>query len=312
MEVRMKSIHERALEKASCFKRAEADLLEIIDEIDKAKSYFEKEFTSCFDYCVKFLKLSEAVSYNFISIARKSRQVPELVTAIKEEKISVSSAKKIAAVITPENKVHWLELAQTMPKAQLEKEVARANPQAAVQERVRYVAEDRLRLELAVSEKTINALKRAQEILSQRMGKHISMEEAIGVALGEFVERRDPVKKAARAGQRSEVRSAKGIQLVPGPVAKKDVGEGQYETQVNIPFERTRLRASQVHQINLRDRGQCTYIDNTGNRCEQKKWLQVHHVVSVRAGGQNGLGHLKTLCSAHHRMIHGRGRVSAH
>ncbi|MBI2605974.1 MAG: HNH endonuclease [Deltaproteobacteria bacterium] len=39
-------------------------------------------------------------------------------------------------------------------------------------------------------------------------------------------------------------------------------------------------------------------------RCEQKRWLQVHHIKPVSLGGGNTLENLTTLCSGHHRMRH--------
>src|SRR5688572_10094609 len=97
------TIHERALECAGNFKRAESALIDIIQEIDSLKSFREKGFTSTFEYCVKFLKLSESNTYNFITVARKSVEVPELKAAIEKDLISVSKAKKIASVITESN-----------------------------------------------------------------------------------------------------------------------------------------------------------------------------------------------------------------
>jgi len=73
---------------------------------------------------------------------------------------------------------------------------------------------------------------------------------------------------------------------------------------INIPFERTRIKAKITHQLNLRDQVQCTQITPDGNRCEQRKWLQVHHIIPISHGGQNELPNLKTLCTAHHQMAH--------
>jgi hypothetical protein len=60
--------------------------------------------TSLFSYCVEVLKLSEDSSYALIRVARKSVEVPKLKVAVYQGELSVAAAKRIAAVITPENK----------------------------------------------------------------------------------------------------------------------------------------------------------------------------------------------------------------
>jgi hypothetical protein len=63
------------------------------------------------------------------------------------------------------------------------------------------------------------------------------------------------------------------------------------------------IPAREKHAVNLRDQGQCTYEIN-GKRCENKRWIEMHHIVTRVAGGNHSAENLRTLCSAHHKMIH--------
>ena len=271
-------LHERAVEIAGRFHRAESELIDILQKIDDQKLYFDMGFTSLFDYSVKALKLSEANAYNFITVARKSKSVPELKEAIAAGLINVSKARKITPVLTPENKNYWLTLAQELPKAKLEKEVAKNCPSQMVSERAQYVSEDRLKLTLGVSEEVMDLLKRVQDLESQRTGKAVSFEETLKVALELYVEKKDPVEKAKR-----------NIKTVHQPVLG----------QVEIPFQRNSLAQRIKNQIHLRDQGQCTQ-----KGCQNTKWLQIHHKIPISHGGTNDLQNLETLCSQHHRMKH--------
>ncbi len=332
------TIHERALEIAGRFKRSSIELIEIIQDIDSARSYREKDFGSTHEYCLKYLKLSADVAYNFITVARKSKEVPELKAAIREDLITVSNAKKIVSVINPENKTHWLQMAQSLPKAKLEKEIAKINPQTATPEKIKYVSETRLKLELGISEEVMNDLKRAQDVLSQKMGAHASLEDVLGRSLKEFLRKEDPLKKAQRVGLREEkrdradVQSHKRSELVPGPVELIAPGEseagkadGPRESRKprelsepamashrrrssnqshSIPYNRGPLNARLTRQVTLRDQAQCTHITPTGERCLERKWLAVHHIIPISQGGQDELPNLKTLCFAHHQLAH--------
>jgi hypothetical protein len=43
----------------------------------------------------------------------------------------------------------------------------------------------------------------------------------------------------------------------------------------------------------------------TGPINENRRWLDVHHILLLSAGGTNDLVNLALLCSAHHRLEHG-------
>ena len=69
-------------------------------------------------------------------------------------------------------------------------------------------------------------------------------------------------------------------------------------------FQRKPIRASVIHQVHLRDEGQCTYYDKQGKRCSSKCFLEVHHKRLVSQGGDNSVDNLQLLCSGHHKVCH--------
>ena len=154
-------LHQRALTVAKKFREAESELIDLLQEIDTQKTFREVGYTSLFEYAVKALKLSEANASNFITVARKSKSVPELQLAINAGDLTVSKARKITPILTTENSGHWIEMAKTLSKPQLEKEVARVAPQTLTPERIKYVTADRLEFKIGISEEIMVKLKRA-------------------------------------------------------------------------------------------------------------------------------------------------------
>src|SRR5262249_48620973 len=126
----MKSLHELALQAAANYFRAEAELLDILQKIDKERTYRQLGYTSLFLYAVGALKLPEGTAYNFINVARKAREVPALKAAIAASDLSVGKARRIVSVLTLENQDEWIEKAKNLSQRSLEKEVARVNPSA--------------------------------------------------------------------------------------------------------------------------------------------------------------------------------------
>jgi hypothetical protein len=317
----MQSIHDRARGAAQQFKKSEFELINMIQEIDEKKAYFEKNFTSTFRYCVGFLKLSDNVSLDFIAIARASKKVPDLKNAIQNELLTVSKARRITSVLTKENSSYWLGLAQNLSKDKLEKEIAKVRPQVLTPEKAKYVTENRLKLELGISEEFMKTLKRAQEILCQKSGSHKNFEATLGWALEEFVRREDPLNKAERAmnakseenAENAEIKRSKNITMgtnTSGGASEDnksgDNKGGDTKSQVGPSrvFKRIPLDAKTKHMVNLRDEARCTFNDEKGERCKERKWLHLHHKWPVSKGGNNQPQNLVSLCSGHHDLVH--------
>src|SRR5262245_13884155 len=103
-------IHRQALQIAERFRRSEHELIQILQKIDEKRVFQRLGYASLFVYATKALGLSEANAYNFMTVARKSVQVPELAKAVADGKITVCKARKIAPVINKENSQQWLNL----------------------------------------------------------------------------------------------------------------------------------------------------------------------------------------------------------
>lgn len=318
--MKMRELHQRALDAARRFFKAEAELLELIQRIDACKGFWELGHTSLFSYAVSELKLSESIALNLINVARKAVQIPALKTEIELGNLSVCKARKIVPVLTIQNQVEWIEKAKMLPSRALEKEIARVAPGAECPERIRYVSEERVNLSLSLNEKILGIVKRVQDLESQKMGRAVTLEETLAAMSAFYVEKNDPVEKAKRAIMKAERIAVEAERVAAEAVhidAKAEriaaeaeriaVKTGPDCTDVtrHTDTRRRPIPATIEHEVALRDVGQCTAIDSKGVRCERRRWLHIHHVNPVSMGGQNTTENLTTLCSAHHQMRHG-------
>jgi hypothetical protein len=200
-------IHARALEIVSRYKKTEAELIEVLQLAEKHQVHILRGHASLHAYAVSDLGLGEHVAYNLIIVSRKATQVPELKSQIESGAITLSNARRISVVMTSENQSEWLQKAATLTSRELEKEIVKVRPKEATPERANYVSENRIKLELGISEDAFSRLKRSQDIMCQSRKKHISFEEALDIMNSEFLERHDPVEKASRYQSRQEVRA---------------------------------------------------------------------------------------------------------
>lgn len=270
------SLHEKALQAAKIYKKSEVELLNILEQIDRDKTYLAYGVSSLFRYCVELLSLSENEAYRFMQVSRKAQAVPELKLALQTQEISVSKASRIASVINKGNQNFWIETAKTSTHRELEREVARIKPKEVGQERVKVLTPDISELKLNISKDLEEKLRRAQEVL-----KANSLEETLKAMVELTLKHKDPVQKAERV------------------IAKKPTPSTCMGIQYS-PNKRPIIPSYLKHQVHLRDRGQCRF-----KNCRETRHIEVHHKVPLSKGGTNTLDNLITLCSSHHAMLHG-------
>ena len=226
---------------------------------------------------VKALKLSEAQASYFSRVSRKSLEVPALQAAITQGKLSLSQARRIEPVITRCNSGDWIEKAATLPQRELERIVAEANPRAHVVERIRPVALDRSEMKVAISTALETKLGRVRDVIATKRRRPVSLEEALEAMTETYLDREDPVRRAARARASS----------------------GNAKTIVT-----RRVPASETHTVNRRDQGRCAFRLPDGSPCGSARWTELHHLEPWGQGGKHSADNLLTLCAAHHRAWH--------
>src|SRR4051812_31478066 len=117
-----KVIHEKAMAASEDFRKNETELITVLQEVEAGKIYDHLGLSSLYQYCLQYLKLSEDRACTYIRVARISTEIPAVKKALLENALSISNAKKISRIVTPENQECWLEKAKSLSGKELEKE----------------------------------------------------------------------------------------------------------------------------------------------------------------------------------------------
>ena len=266
--------HDEAVARGESYLESESRVLESVMDVDRTRFYEKFALGSTKEYCVAYMKLSENVAYNFIAVARKAREVPELKAAIDARRLGVSKARKIVSVLTPQNQEEWIAKAIDLPLWELEREVAERSGEGPP-DRVRPVKGGRVRVEIVVTAEEFAELRRAQDLVSASERRDVTIKEALLRASRFWTERRDPARKAERArrSSRDERKSA------------------------TIP-------AWALHAVHRRDQGRCQATGADGAKCGRARYVHVHHLKQRCEGGGDDPSNLTTLCSQCHRRWH--------
>ncbi len=262
--------HSNAITAAANHRKAEMELLSALEEIWRNKTFYQYGCSSLFEYSTQQLKLSEELASIYNKLAKKFIEVPELKAQIASGEISVSKGNRVCSVITKENCDVWIPIAQG-PKRNLEKQIAKAQPDKAIPERARYCkAGDTVRIEISytLTEEEFKTFERTKDLLSQKLKRPATNYDVCSTAVDHLHKELDPLIKSC-------------------PPKNSDT-----------------LSPIKKRQVHHNCQGQCTYINKKGERCPQKRHLDIHHIKPRSEGGTHDITNLTLLCAGHHRARH--------
>jgi len=295
------SLHEKALVLSREHRWVESQLVSLLMEIDRLQLYRLLGCASLFTYVVSMLGFSEGAAYQLITVTRKAKDVAALKAALEEQRLTVAKASRIVSVLSVENASELIDFASRHTSRETDLEVAR---------RAGRDGNER-RSSLKIPVRVLAKLKHVQSL----MGQVGSFEEMLEKLADYYIEREDPVKKAERAlakraaaaesGPASSERSERVESLRSESDCSESVrSKSRPPSRKSAPGKRKPLTARELHAVNARDGRRCAFIDASGNRCPNERWLHVHHLQSVARGGTNEPENLITLCAAHHQLVH--------
>jgi hypothetical protein len=296
---------------------ATARLIAALGEMDRRELFLGQGCSSLFTYCTQVLHLSESAAYSRIAAARVARRFPLVIDQLADGAVSLTTVCLLASVLTADNHQALLAAARHKSKRDVEHLVAGARPRPDVSTRVRKLpspmpedvraasilcsgaatveepapiqpaveapvrpairpavvaplAPERYKIQFTTSRDAYEKLRRAQALLRHVIpsGDPAAVfERALDALLGDL-ERK---KLAATDRPRHSQRPAPGSRHIPAAVKRK---------------------------VWRRDGARCAFVGATG-RCNERGFLELHHVVPFAAGGDATAANIELRCRAH-------------
>lgn len=302
---------------AGCERQATVELVAHLAEFD-ARKLHRAEGYALFSYCTEALRLSEHATYNRIEAARACRSFPMILDLLTEGAVNLSTVRLLAPHLSPDNHKRLLAEARGRSKREIEALVARIAPQPDVPASVRKLpaaaqparvhaenpaaevaltvqapptsapvalvpsppahrpvvaplAPERYRVQFTVSRETQEKLRRAQDLLRREIpdGDPAEIFDRALTLLLEDVARK---KMAATSKPRPSRGTDPHSRYIPAEVRRK---------------------------VWVRDGGQCAFVANSGRRCRERVFLDVHHVEPHGIGGETTAANVSLRCRAH-------------
>ena len=289
---------------------ATADLVAHLAELDRRQLHRGEGYGSLFAYCTGALRFSEQAAYARIVSARAIRRLPVLLDRLSDGSLSLSTLCLLAPHLTAENHEAVLAKAMGRSKRQVEELVALIAPMADVEPSVRKLpapvpptratepvhapqqqsvaaslpppaahrplvaplAPERYRVQFTVGTETHEKLRRAQDLLRREIPDG------------------DPGTIFDRA-----------LTLLLEDVARRKLAQ-TLNPRPSHGTEATRSRHVPAHvrrAVWLRDGGRCAFVAKNGRRCDERAYLEFHHVEPYGVGGETTTANLSLRCRSH-------------
>jgi len=299
---------------------ATALLVAHLAELDTRDIHLREGYASLFVYCRDALVLSEHEAYNRIEVARAVRRFPVVLEMLAAGSVNLTTVRLLSPHLTPENHRGVLESARGKRRAEVEEIVARLAPfpEAPVLIRklpapkpampppeprgpapstplpprqgpsgeVTPLAPDRYKLQLTIGGSTLEKLRLAKDMLRHAIpsGDDAAILDRAFTALLADLAR----SKFAAAESPQPLRAtAPGSRHVPAEVKRA---------------------------VWLRDLGRCAFVGTDGRRCNERAFVEFHHVQPYAAGGEATVENVQLRCRRHNdyeaRVYFARGQVS--
>jgi 5-methylcytosine-specific restriction endonuclease McrA len=296
-------------------KQATAELVAHIAEFDERKLYLPAAYPNMFAYCVGELGLSEDATAKRLQVARVSRRCPDVLEALSQGRVHLSGLVLLAPHLTPDTADELLAAATRKSKADIERLLAERHPRPDVpasaepipsgpvspcadshapghveatlpiatggspgnsnpRGRVSPLSAEAFAVQFTRSREADERFRLAQDLLGHQVGPN-DIAEVYDLAMKELVKKLERTRRAATSRPAHARRSAAGSRHVPAHV-KRAVWQ--------------------------RDGGRCTYVSESGRRCEARRGLEYDHVKEFARGGEATVDGIRLRCRGHNQF----------
>ena len=304
-------------------RRVESVLVAHIAEVDERRLYV-RDAPSMFGYCTQVLHLSEHEAYARITAARASRKFPVLLEMLSDGRLHLSGIGKLVPHLTDANCDDLLARATHKTKSEIEELIAEIAPKPDVLAAVRKIparvdrgelGPDRVAVpqsaslcapRIATSELSPNRAPviplRIPAAVTPLAPARYKVQFTASAELREKLERlqaltrEDLVTVIENAvNDKLERIEAKRFGLTKSP--RKTLG--QTDTSPTSRY----LPAPVRRVVRQRYGNRCTFINENGSQCAERRGLEFHHREPYGKGGAHSPDNVCVMCRSHNAYL---------
>ncbi len=311
----------RDIEAAAQHERnATARLIALLAEMDARRLYLEQGYSSLFVYCTQCLHLSEHAAYGRIEAARAVRKFPLVLEKLADGSITLTTLCLLSNHFTADNHQQLVAAAQHKSRREVEEQVAALRPTNPIPSAVRKLPQPTRVTSNTVCEPIVESMSVlvASSPTPATKVRPLSARPPAPAVIRPLAPERYKVQFTIGPDTHRKLRALQDLMrhVIPdGDVAEifdraitrllRDIERRTFanvqrpaSTHNVVKVSGRHVPATVKRDVWVRDRGQCAFVGVKG-RCEERGFLQFHHVIPFADGGETSTENLQLRCRAH-------------
>jgi hypothetical protein len=307
---------------------ATAELVAHLAEVEARKLHLASGYASMFAYCSHALHLTDHEAFNRIEAARAGRRFPVVLDRLAEGAVSLTAVRLLAPHLTEENHAEVLESARGGSRSDIEKIVARLAPRPDAPTSIRKLPTPRLASETtapltapraevaldlpapaplearspggsppAAAATPVEARRAAVDALApDRYKLQVTIS---GGTLEKLEQAKDMLRHANPSGDVSQILD-RALSLLLADLAKKKFGAtDRPRSSKGVAPGSHDVSAAVRRVVSSRDTGRCGFVSEDGHRCNERGFVEFHHIKPHAIDGPPTVPNIALRCQAH-------------
>jgi hypothetical protein len=320
---------------AGCERGVTVDLIIHLAEFDRRRLYLPAGFSSLFAYCIEVLRLSEHAAYHRIVAARTARRFPVVLRMLAQGSLNLTSVRLLAPHLSAGNHEELFTAASGKSKRELQELRARRFPQPDVAVSIRKLPAPRATAEPPRALTLTGAAVARATLTAAAVESPVSAPPSPGVpvlstlvpipplsghrpVVTPLAPDRYQITFTASAKTREKLQLAQDLlrHTIPsGDTAAiidraltallEDLARDKFAATTQPRVSRGTAKgsrsipASVMRAVWIRDLGRCVFVSKDGRRCDERGFIEFHHVVPHGVGGPPTESNLELRCKSH-------------
>ncbi|HWL87641.1 MAG TPA: hypothetical protein VNO21_17675 [Polyangiaceae bacterium] len=258
-----------------------ARLLAHLGEVEDRRLDLQSAYSSLFDFCVRRLRMSDDEACRRVAASRLVRRFPLALGMIERGEIHLTALLLLHEHLTDDNHDDLLRAASGKTKGQVQELVATRFPRPDVPSLIQVMPASTVPLPAAAAPAAKTA--RVEPLSPERY----KVQFTATAELKEKIERVANLMRHTNPSGDLSVIVDRAIDLLIAKLEKQRLGKAK-RPAARAPRKGTRpgyVTRAVRREVFERDGEQCTFIDETGRRCESRAFLELDHGSPRAFGG---------------------------
>ena len=289
-----------------------AQVVAHLAEMDARGLHLAAGFSSLFKYCCEILHFSEHETYNRIEVARLARRFPMILELLEGGSVNLTTVRLLATHLTDENHAQLLAAATHLSRREVEELVARHAPKPAVPASVRKipvrgVVASAASPSLALGPSTRPTIAAPpppprRPVVAPLATDRYEVKFTVNAETRDKLRRtQDLLRHAIPTGDLAEIFERALTLLLEDVEQKKLSATSHPRTPRGVAPHSRHIPAAVSRAVWLRDGERCAFVSKDGRRCDERAFLELHHLKPYGALGEATVENIEVRCAAHNK-----------